>query len=111
MATGLPDPNVCLEEETRACHTEKTARASVAPIGEYMSLLSARPWMGKVLSTLRAGTGGGQGHHCYKQEETEALIDFDSLLKATQGVKDEAKIGLSSPNSMVCPLYNGNERG
>lgn len=72
MATVVPDPDVYFEQEPRAQHTERTAKASIAPIGEcgcrgHVSLQSicagqphARPRVCTVLSTLRAGTGDGR---------------------------------------------------
>lgn len=68
MTTGVPDPDVCFEQEPRARNTERTARPSVVPTGEcgcrrHMTLQSAcagKPWVCTVLSPLRAGTGEGR---------------------------------------------------
>lgn len=48
---------------------------------------------------------GGQGQHCYKQEETERPTKYTSLLKTRLGVKDKARFGLSFPSVMLCQVW------
>lgn len=77
MMTGLQDPDVCFEQESRgALADRKGSQGQRGPPGNeceprgHMSWPHAsaqqpctRPWTFMVLSTLLADVWGGQGHH------------------------------------------------